>query len=209
MIADAPPILYSFRRCPFAIRARLALLVSETAFEIREVVLRDKPAAMIALSPKGTLPVLAVPDGRVIDQSIDIMRWALARHDPEGWLTRDDPVLIAGFDDRFKHHLDRYKYFDRFGVDRDSHRSAGLAILVDLDQRLADSENLGGVTRGIADIALMPFVRQFAAVDPDWWTDAPIPRVRAWLARHVASPLFERCMARLKPWVPGDLPTIW
>ena len=209
MGAEAMEILYSFRRCPYAMRARSALLVSGARFELREVVLRDKPAEMIALSPKGTVPVLALADGRVIDQSIDIMRWALAHQDPEAWLERNDPDLIAGFDDRFKHHLDRYKYFDRYGVDRDMHRVAGLAMLVDLDRRLVDTLNLYGATRGIADMAIFPFVRQFAAVDPAWWAEAPVPHVRAWLARHVASPLFDRCMTRLEPWAPGDDPVVW
>ena len=209
MGAEAVDILYSFRRCPFAMRARLALLVSGVRFELREVALRNKPAEMISLSPKGTVPVLELADGRVIDQSIDIMRWALARHDPEAWLERDDPDLIASFDERFKHHLDRYKYFDRYGVDRDTHREAGLAMLVDLDRRLADGENLCGATRGIADMAIMPFARQFAAVDPEWWAEAPVQHVRAWLAWHVDSPLFDRCMTRQKPWSPGEEPVIW
>ncbi|MDB5708937.1 MAG: Glutathione S-transferase, N-terminal domain [Sphingomonas bacterium] len=196
------PILYSFRRCPYAMRARMALLVSGAPFELREVALRDKPAAMIAASPKATVPVLVLEDGAVIDESIDIMRWALRRNDPEDWLAGDDADLIERFDDRFKHHLDRYKYPDRHQADPVEHRAAGLALLQELEQRLATHANLCRDTRALADIAIMPFVRQFAAVDRVWFDAQPVPRVQGWLARHVASPLFDQAMLRVAPWAP-------
>jgi glutathione S-transferase len=202
------PILYSFRRCPYAMRARMALLISGQRFEIREVVLRRKPEAMIAASAKATVPVMVLADGAVIDESIDIMRWALLRHDPEGWLAGDAP-LIQTFDGRFKHHLDRTKYPERHGSDPAAHRAAGLAMLDDLEQRLAAHPNLCRVQRTLADIAIMPFVRQFAAVDQSWFDRQAVPRVRQWLARHIASPLFDQAMVRLKPWTPGDAPVIW
>lgn len=201
--------LYSFRRCPYAMRARMALLVSGVPFLIREVALRDKPAAMIAASPKGTVPVLLLPGGRVIDESADIMRWALRRADPEDWLARDDAATIAVFDDRFKHHLDRYKYADRHGTDPATHRAAGLAMLAGLEARLSGGANLCGDRRGLADIAIMPFVRQFAAVDPDWFAAQPVAKVQAWLEAHVASGLFVQAMARLRPWMPGDAAILW
>ena len=197
-------ILYTFRRCPYAIRARLAILASGTPVEHREVALSDKPAALLAASPKGTVPVLVLPDGRVIDQSLDIMRWALARHDSEHWLAGDDATLIARFDDRFKHHLDRTKYADRHDSDLIEHRTAACAMLGGLEERLATTSNLTRDTRALADMAIFPFVRQFAAIDPVWFAALPIPRVQAWLARHLASPLFDRAMARPAPWVPGD-----
>lgn len=203
------PILYSFRRCPYAMRARMALLVSGARFEIREVVLRHKPEAMIAVSAKATVPVMVLVDGRVIDESIDIMRWALLRHDPEGWLAGDDVPLIQTFDDRFKHHLDRTKYPERHGSDPAVHRAAGLAMLGDLEQRLAAHPNLCRAERTLADIAIMPFVRQFAAVDPSWFDVQAVPHVREWLARHIASPLFDHAMVRLEPWTPGDAPVSW
>jgi glutathione S-transferase len=190
------PILYSFRRCPYAMRARMAVLVSGIMFELHEVSLRDKPAAMLAASPKGTVPVLMLPDGRVIDESLDIMRHALGEHDPEGWLVGDDTALVAANDGPFKHHLDRYKYADRHGVDPVEHRGAGLALLGALEARLANSANLCGEQRTLTDIALMPFVRQFAAVDRDWFDVQAVPGVRAWLARHIASDLFVRAMER-------------
>ena len=198
------PILYSFRRCPYAMRARMALLVSGVPFELREVLLRDKPAAMVAASPKATVPVLVLEDGAVIDESLDIMRWALRRHDPEDWLAGDDAALIARFDDRFKHHLDRYKYPDRHRADPSEHRAAGLALLGELERRLATSANLCRATRALADIAILPFVRQFAAVDRSWFDAQPIPCVQDWLARHIASPLFDQAMLRVARWAPTD-----
>ena len=198
------PILYSFRRCPYAMRARMGLIVSGTACELREVVLRAKPPELIAASPKATVPVLVLPNGRVIEQSLDILRWALDVHDPEDWRARDDPALIASNDDAFKHHLDRYKYPDRHDSDPREHRAAALTLLGPLEERLAKHANLCGAVRGLADIATFPFVRQFAAVEPDWFAEQPIPRVQAWLAGHLASALFLQAMIRRTPWQAGD-----
>ncbi|MGE4431477.1 MAG: glutathione S-transferase [Sphingobium sp.] len=203
------PILFSFRRCPYAMRARLALLVSGTVCELREVKLSAKPAALIAASPKATVPVLVLPDGAVIDESLDIMRWCLARNDPEGWLARDDADLIATNDGRFKHHLDRYKYPDRHHCDPAEHRAAGLALLQPLEARLAGQANLSGVARGLVDMALIPFVRQFAQTDRSWFDARPLPALHGWLARHLASPLFAAAMVRLAPWQPADSPILF
>ncbi|NML07950.1 glutathione S-transferase [Sphingomonas sp. G-3-2-10] len=200
------PILYSFRRCPYAMRARMALLASGTACEIREVKLREKPAEMLAASPKGTVPVLVLADGAVIAESIDIMRWALARNDPEGWQAGDDVALIAANDERFKHHLDRYKYPDRHGSDPVAHRDEGLVMLGELERRLAGQSHLSGDRWMLADAAILPFVRQFAAVDLDWFAAQPVPAVRRWLAEGVASALFERVMVNRPQWRAGDLP---
>ena len=196
------PILYSFRRCPYAMRARLALAVSGVGYEVREVKLSDKPAAMLAASSKGTVPVLHLPDGTVIDESRDIMRWALSIRDPEGWLARDDPALIAASDGGFKHDLDRYKYPQRHNADSRDHRERGLAFLGELDRRLADHAQLCGPTRGLADAAIVPFVRQFAGVAPAWFAAQPLPRLQTWLAGHLASALFDAVMVRAPHWVP-------
>ncbi|HET6527020.1 glutathione S-transferase [Sphingopyxis sp.] len=194
------PVLYSFRRCPYAMRARMALLVSGMAYAHREVVLRDKPAAMLAASPKGTVPVLVLADGVVIDESLDIMRWALMHNDPEQWLPGADASLLATFDTAFKHHLDRYKYAVRYDTDPLVHRAEGLAILAELDRRLAEQDYIDGAGRGFDDIALFPFVRQFAGVDAEWFdANAPQP-VRKWLATLIASDLFELAMVRFTPW---------
>ena len=200
------PILYSFRRCPYAMRARLALLASGTRVEIREIVLRNKPAAMLQASPKGTVPVLVLPDGRVIEQSLEIMDWALTHNDPEGWAGKRDTDLIALNDGPFKHHLDRYKYPERHGSDPIEHRQSGYEILSLLNNTLIKNDNLSGVVRGLTDAAIMPFVRQFAATDAAWFDAQPLPQLQHWLASHVASDLFVAAMVRLAPWQPGDAP---
>ena len=194
------PVLYSFRRCPYAMRARLAIAISGMRCELREVHLARKPAAMLAASPKGTVPVLVLDDGTVIEESLQIMRWALAQDDPEGWLARDDRALVARNDGPFKHDLDRYKYPNRHGSDPLAHRERGLEFLRLLDDRLSGAGQLCGTQRGIADAAITPFVRQFAAVDPDWFAAQPIPHVQAWLTDHLAAPLFQEIMAKVAPW---------
>ncbi|SFR96872.1 glutathione S-transferase [Sphingomonas jatrophae] len=203
MIRTSDPILYSFRRCPYAMRARLAVAVAGLRCELREVVLRAKPAAMLAASPKGTVPVLLLPTGAVIDESLDIMRYALMRHDPEGWLERDDAALISANDAGFKSDLDRYKYPERHGGDPLEHRARGLAFLRRLDERLSGSAQLCGARRGLADAAIMPFVRQFAAVDATWFKAQPLPHLHRWLSGHLASDLFASIMQREMPWSPG------
>ncbi|KLI63510.1 glutathione S-transferase [Aurantiacibacter marinus] len=199
-------VLYSFRRCPYAMRARMALVVSKTRVELREVKLSAKPDAMREVSPKATVPVLVHGDGAILEESIDIMRWALGHTDPEGWLARDDAALIAENDGPFKHALDRYKYPDRHDSDALEHRAEGVKFLRKLEARLEKNPQLCGETRGLADAAIMPFVRQFAATDRDWWAKVDLPRVKAWLAGHMESPLFKTVMQREKPWKPGDAP---
>jgi glutathione S-transferase len=200
------PILYSFRRCPYAMRARSALAISGMAYALREVRLSAKPQAMLMASPKGTVPVLILSDGTVIDESLDIMRWTLANQDPEGWLERDDPELIAINDGPFKHDLDRYKYPERHGSDSLAHRKSGLDFLRKLDERLAGAIQLCGPARGLADAAILPFVRQFASVEPAWFADQPLPHLKAWLAGYLGSRLFQIVMRRNAPWSPGDTP---
>jgi glutathione S-transferase len=193
----ADPVLYSFRRCPYAIRARMALIVSGTAFTVREVDLKDKPAELKALSPKATVPVLLLPGGAVIDESLEIMRWALSRHDPEKWLEGEDLGLIQANDGPFKYHLDRYKYAGRYGAVSEDHRAAALDILFELDARLTGQPYLHGPSRALTDAALMPFVRQFAATDRTWFNAQDLPNVQRWLADQLASPLFEQAMRRV------------
>ena len=205
-MSQTHPILYSFRRCPYAMRARMALLVSGTVCDIREVSLRAKPTEMTAASPKATVPVLVLPSGQVIDESIDIMRWALARHDPEAWLAGDDQALIAANDGAFKFHLDRYKYPHKYDGDPLPHRAGGLAILEGLEVRLGAFTNLCGDAPALTDFAIMPFIRQFAATDADWFAAQPLPRLQAWLARHLASVRFETAMAKYPLWHAGNEP---
>ncbi len=205
----ARPILYSFRRCPYAMRARLALLVSGTECELREVKLSAKPAEMIMASPKGTVPVLVLSDGGVIDESLEIMRWALGRHDPVQWLNREDVALIAANDGPFKHHLDRYKYANRHASDPAKHRAAGMEQLQRLDVRLAAHAQLCGTAMSFTDAALMPFIRQFAEADRHWFDAQPLPHVQRWLESQLASPLFQAIMVPFTPWIQGDTPVLF
>ena len=202
------PVLYTFRRCPYAMRARLALAISGAEIRIREVVLRDKPAEMLAASPKGTVPVLVLPDGRIIDESLDIMHWALALNDPENWLGADaveTAALIALCDGPLKQALDRYKYPNRYdGVDPLAQRAAGLDILRTWDTRITPSgTHLLAPHRTLADMAIFPFVRQFAATDRAWFAEQDLPALKPWLENHLASPLFQSIMTKHAQWQPG------
>jgi glutathione S-transferase len=213
MPATALPVLYSFRRCPYAMRARLALVASGQPCELREVVLKNKPADMLAASPKGTVPVLVTQDGTVLEQSLDVMRWALQRNDPQRWLhpdagTLEDMLaLVAECDDRFKPQLDRYKYPGRFpDVDAKgaSPREQGAQFLRGLEARLSATPHLAGTHATLADAAVMPFVRQFAMVEPAWFDAQPWPRLHAWLSGWTASELFARAMHKYAPWPGGE-----
>ncbi|BDB19489.1 glutathione S-transferase [Pseudomonas sp. CYM-20-01] len=192
-------LLYSFRRCPYAMRARLALRYSGVPVQIIEVSLKAKPAEMLALSPKGTVPVLSV-DGRVIEESLEIMQWALAQHDPDDWLLQGDPAvlaLIAENDQGFKYHLDRYKYADRYPEHPMEHyRAEGAVFLQKLEGLLAGRAYLLAEHPSLADMALAPFVRQFAHVDREWFAGTPYQRLQAWLQRVLTSPLFIAVMAK-------------
>jgi glutathione S-transferase len=198
------PLLYTYRRCPYAMRARMALLASGIAFDGFEIVLRNKPAEMLAISPKGTVPVLVLPDGSVQEQSWDIIRWAFVLSDDRKgcWNRAQSPEnlnLLANNDGVFKHHLDRYKYPERFGeTDRAVHRDQAMThLLHPLEERLQRKPYLGGNTPCATDIAVLPFVRQFAAVNSDWFSKLPIPSVQTWLANWVVSPLFVAGMVKL------------
>ena len=197
-------ILYSFRRCPYAMRARMALLVSQEPFVIREVTLKDMPPQLIAASPKATVPVMVTVDGQVIDESIDIMRWALNRNDPEHWLNGDDAGLIALNDGPFKYHLDRYKYANRHANNPIVDRDACMDLLTIFERRLTQTTNLCGGSTTLTDIAIMPFVRQFASVDPIWFQTQNLPATRAWLCRYIYTPLFEQAMVRQAIWRTGQ-----
>ena len=197
------PTLYSFRRCPYAIRARLAIDVAQTPVYLREVKLSNKPQAFLEASPSGTVPCLVTPQ-RTVDESLDIMRWALGQNDPERWLDMPGAGedLIAHCDGPFKHALDRTKYATRYpDEDPSAHRAVAAEFLAVLDRRISD-HIFDRPT--LADAALMPFVRQFAFIDKRWFDAQPWPDLQRWLARHLADPRFERVMIKLDPWAPGD-----
>ena len=203
-------ILYSFRRCPWAMRARLALRYAGCEVKIEEVAMKNKPAALLALSPKGTVPVLWLPaQARVIDQSLDIMLWALAQNDPMHWLPQGDALAqalqdIAFNDGPFKQQLDRYKYPNRSGLDSGAaDRDEAALWLQTLDARLGHQLFLAGDRWGLADAAIAPFVRQYAHTDPAWFAAQPWGPLAAWLAAFEGSALFEAIMQKHTPWQPA------
>lgn len=195
--------LYSFRRCPYAMRARMALRYCGVAVNIVEVSLKAKPAAMLALSSKGTVPVLSV-DGEVIDESLAIMHWALAQNDPQDWLLKDDPdgqahiaELIEQNDQVFKVHLNCYKYAERYPEQpMEVYRGEGEVFLRRLEALLEGRDYLLAEHPSLADVAVMPFVRQFAHVDREWFAQTPYVRLQAWLQRFLLSDLFTSVMQK-------------
>jgi len=200
------PILYSFRRCPYAMRARLALHYADQAVEHREVVLRDIPQQMIDISPKATVPVMQLADDTVIDESLDIALWALEQQDPQkllGSLSQlsDMLALINENDNDFKSCLDRYKYADRHPEDSiETYRQEGEVFLQKLEERLARHPYLFGTEIRLADIAIMPFVRQFAHVDKRWFEAADYPNLQRWLSEWLVSDSFTKIMIKYPQW---------
>lgn len=204
------PILYSFRRCPYAMRARLAIFASQQAVMLREVVLRDKPQEMLDISPKATVPVLQLSSGQVIDESLDIMKWALGVHDPYGWLG-DEVTLAAMFeligqvDGSFKKNLDRYKYGNRYPDENTSdQRDQGVVFLSRLNEQLEPYGQLFGAKPMLADYAIFPFVRQFANVDRTWFDRLDLPFLHQWLEGHLQSDLFRHILQKYRQWKTGD-----
>ena len=201
--------LYSFRRCPYAMRARLGILFAELSVELREITLKNKPEQMLAISPKGTVPVLQLADGTVIEESVEIMTWALEQNDPQGLLDeKTSPqadALIAQTDNEFKHWLDRYKYADRHvEMTQTEYRQRGEVFLQRLEELLTNNTYLLGERITIADIGIMPFVRQFAHVDREVFYSLPYPKLQQWLQKWLDHPLFLQVMTKFKPWQEGD-----
>ena len=204
------PVFWSFRRCPYAMRARLAVCSAGIQVELREILLRDKPGAFLQASPKGTVPVVELGDGTVLEESRDVMQWALAQNDPDGWLDvqRRDPDAAAAFldalDGPFKTHLDRYKYASRYDPKAAlEHREAGAAMLAEFDTRLAAQPSLSGGKNGLLDFATLPFVRQFRIADPVWFDAQPWPHLHRWLQAFLESRLFASVMKKYDVWQDG------
>lgn len=225
------PILYSFRRCPYAMRARLALYASGLTVEIREIVLRDKPAHMLEISPKETVPILYIPQKNkdlkisdkipasagnsdiIIDESLDIMIYALGRQDPDEWLSKNEKetdVLLKRNDKEFKNALDRYKYPNRYPEEDCSQEfDKGAEILKDLNERIKENGALVTDYNTLADYAIFPFIRQFAAVDSKKFENLKLDALTNWLDAHLDSALFKAIMPKLKPWQDGDTPILF
>lgn len=203
------PILYSFRRCPYAIRARMALAYAGIVCELREVLLRSKPTAMLTISPKGTTPVLQLLNGCVLEESLDIMDWALEQNDPDCWAKFEGGALslgkelIASNDLEFKLHLDRYKYFQRFPEETQSvYRQQAEVYLQTLEAALQQHQFLLSDRLTLVDVAIFPFVRQFAHVDLEWFHSAPYLCLQQWLSWHETSELFLHVMQKCEVWQP-------
>lgn len=217
------PILWSFRRCPYAMRARLALKSVGLTVVLREILLRDKPDAFLAASKSATVPVLELRDGRVIEESLDIMFWALQEAgDPAGWLSgwslrkQETQAFLDELDGEFKTDLDRYKYASRYSADTQTalelanvHRDRGCAFLTRIEERLAKEPFLNGVTPGLEDYAALPFVRQFRIADMKWFDKQNWPFLQKWLQTFLHSQVLKDVMYKYKPWVPGATPIIF
>ena len=209
------PILYTFRRCPYAMRARMALYQAGVTVELREVVLRDRPAQLYEIFEPGSVPALQLSDGTIMGESLDIMFWALEQHDPDGWLDNKDEALplieqIRQPDGAFKYALDRYKYPGRYpDEDCSGMRERGLEILKEWNERIERDGFLSGSKITIADIAIFPFVRQFAHTDLDWFNAQDVKPLQNWLEAHKDSDLFNAVMQKFPLWEEGQQPLIF
>lgn len=205
-MTHSSPILYSFRRCPYAIRARLAIAYAGIKVEIREIDLKHKPEHLLFISPKATVPVLLLSDATVVAESLDIMHWALAQHDPDNWLFVDaqSNTLLHWNDGEFKYYLDRYKYADRYPeFSEDYYRQHAEVFLAELDARLSNNPYLAGQHFSLLDAAIFPFIRQFAAVDNVWFTTSHYRQLKRWLQEISLSGLFASVMDKHAVWKPG------
>jgi len=197
------PILYSFRRCPYAMRARMAMNYSKISYEHREISLRKRPQALYDISAKGTVPVLQLPDGLVIDESIDIMRWALKKSDPESWYKDKIPEqdnMIERNDTVFKYWLDRYKYHVRYPENSfEEYQTQLEQFYLKYNSQLDKNTYLLGNHISLVDIAIMPFIRQAAHVNLDWFSEK-FPKLHNWLENHKTSKIFKSIMEKYDIW---------
>ena len=206
------PILYSFRRCPYCMRAHMALKQAGIKVELREVSLNDMPEEALAVSPAETVPVLVLADGTAIDESWEIVKWALAQNDPDDWLGKDNSLLldtemlIETNDFSFKEDLDHYKYSDRYPEHSEKHyRQACEEYIEELEEMLIEYPYLLAEQLSAADIGVFPFVRQFSLVDADWFQQAPYPNVQRWLKSLINSALFKNVFQKHELWKKGDV----
>jgi glutathione S-transferase len=205
---DVLPVLYSFRRCPYAMRARMAIILSSAECELREVLLKNKPEEMLRISPKGTVPVLTF-NNKVIDESMGVINWALQK-DSSKFLSYSSSeskfsnYFIELFDRKFKYHLDRYKYASRYEKTSDDHQIECLKILLELDESINDKPWIFGTTISILDISILPFIRQSKIANPDWFQVQDFKKVINLLNYFESSDLFHMAMEKFDEWNPGD-----
>ena len=207
------PILYTFRRCPYAMRARFAIRSSQIIVEVREIKLQEKPPEFLKSSPKGTVPVLITKSGEVLEESLDIIKWALSINDPNKWLAKgklENQEVIKLLDDlenKFKPNLDKYKYPSRFsGVDQFFHRDKNLCFLKKLNSYLKNNKSLNCEHLSLLDYAIFPFVRQFRNVDQDWFDKLDFIFLKKWINQIIDSKDFSSIMKKFKKWEPNDVP---
>ncbi|WP_133469464.1 glutathione S-transferase [Paraglaciecola marina] len=226
----ALPVLYSLRNCPYAMRARIAIYKSKQTIELRDVVLKDKPAEMLIASPKGTVPTLVLSaDGqtqKVIDESLDVMLWALQESDPDnllraGVVEGDDAPeisanlteildLVYGFDHEFKGLLEAYKCAKRYHeTNLLECRQACEVYIQDLEKRLSSHAYLMDDHESLADIAILPFIRQFAKVERQWYLQSPYPQLKQWLNKYLQSPMFNKVMTNYPIWHVKSEPVVF
>lgn len=206
---ESLPILYSLRNCPYAMRARIAIFKAKKTVILRDIVLSDKPKEMITASPKATVPVIVLPNGTVIDESFDVMLWALTEHDPDDLLQSKNPQflttmlnIIKSFDQNFKACLEQYKCAKRYRENNISEcRAACEQYIQTLEVRLTEHDFLLSDKESLADIALLPFIRQFARIERQWYLQSPYPKVRQWLNNYLQSPMFTKVMAKYPLWL--------
>ena len=205
---DVLPVLYSFRRCPYAMRARMAIILSSAECELREVLLKNKPEEMLRISPKGTVPVLTF-NNKVIDESMGVINWALQK-DSSKFLSYSSSeskfsnYFIELFDRKFKYHLDRYKYASRYEKTSDDHQIECLKILLELDESINDKPWIFGTTISILDISILPFIRQSKIANPDWFQVQDFKKVINLLNYFESSDLFHMAMEKFDEWNPED-----
>lgn len=202
------PILYSLRRCPYAMRGRMGIALSKQQVLLREIVTKDKPSELLASSPKGTVPVLVLPDGQIIEQSLDVMNWALQQNDPQDLLRSSNPTLsqqvhqlIKVNDDEFIGHLEKYRASVRYrNIDTEQRRQACEGFISKLEALLTDQAYFFGQTPSLADFAVMPFVSQFVRVEKKWFVQSEYQNVGRWLRAHLESKLYTQVMKQYPLW---------
>jgi glutathione S-transferase len=205
---DARPVLYSFRRCPYAMRARMAIILASVECELREVLLKNKPEEMLRISPKGTVPVLTF-NNQVIDESMDIINWVLQKDSSKFFsysITESEfsNYFIELFDKKFKYHLDRYKYASRYEKTNDDHQIECLKILLELDQYINSKPWIFGTIISLLDISILPFIRQCKIANPDWFQAQDFKKVINLLDYFESSNLFHIAMEKFDEWSPED-----
>jgi len=217
------PILYSLQHCPYAMRARMGILLADQCVRLRAIVLKNKPKEMLKVSPKGTVPVLVIEnestfnnaleengikDYKVIEESLDVMLWALTKNDPRNLLLNHQPTMLAEmlsfishFDCEFKSNLEKYKSAKRYhDDDKLSHREACIKDISQLEQKLSQHQYLMGDQLSLVDYAILPFIRQFTRVERKWYLSSPYPKLQLWLKSHIESPLYSKVMAKHPLW---------